>query len=107
MAGEAEQQILERLERNFDAGLERLFSLLRIESISTDPAYKSECRKAADWCAEQLTEAGIPASVRQTTGHPIVVGHDREKKAKGTVPTGPLRCFPMMTSASRSSWVWS
>jgi acetylornithine deacetylase/succinyl-diaminopimelate desuccinylase-like protein len=77
-------KVLERLERNFDAGLERLFSLLRIESISTDPAYKSECRKAADWCAEQLTEAGIPASVRQTTGHPIVVGHDREKKAKGT-----------------------
>jgi acetylornithine deacetylase/succinyl-diaminopimelate desuccinylase-like protein len=77
-------KVLERLERNFDAGLDRLFSLLRIESISTDPAYKSECRKAADWCAEQLTEAGIPASVRQTTGHPIVVGHDREKKAKGT-----------------------
>src|SRR5688572_28377659 len=77
-------KVLERLERNFDAGLDRLFSLLRIESISTDPAYKSECRKAADWCAEQLTEAGIPASVRQTTGHPIVVGHDREKVAKGT-----------------------
>lgn len=77
-------KVLERLERNFDAGLERLFSLLRIESISTDPAYKAECRKAADWCATQLTEAGIPASVRQTTGHPIVVGHDREKAAKGT-----------------------
>lgn len=77
-------KVLERLDRNFDAGLGRLFSLLRIESISTDPAYKAECRKAADWCAVQLTEVGIPASVRQTTGHPIVVGHDREKVAKGT-----------------------
>ncbi|WP_295556270.1 M20/M25/M40 family metallo-hydrolase [uncultured Hyphomicrobium sp.] len=77
-------KVLERLDRNFDAGLDRLFSLLRIESISTDPAYKAECRKAADWCAAQLTEVGIPASVRQTTGHPIVVGHDREKVAKGT-----------------------
>jgi acetylornithine deacetylase/succinyl-diaminopimelate desuccinylase-like protein len=77
-------KVLERLDRNFDAGLERLFSLLRIESISTDPAYKAECRKAADWCAEQLTEAGIPASVRQTSGHPIVVGHDRDKVPKGT-----------------------
>ena len=77
-------KVLERLDRNFDAGLERLFSLLRIESISTDPAYKAQCGKAADWCARQLTEAGIPASVRQTTGHPIVVGHDREKVAKGT-----------------------
>jgi acetylornithine deacetylase/succinyl-diaminopimelate desuccinylase-like protein len=77
-------KVLERLDRNFDAGLERLFELLRIESISTDPAYKGACRQAADWCAEQLTEVGIPASVRQTTGHPIVVGHDREKVAKGT-----------------------
>jgi len=77
-------KVLERLERNFDAGLDRLFSLLRIESISTDPAYKAECRNAADWCARHLTEAGIPASVRQTTGHPIVVGHDREKVGKGT-----------------------
>ncbi|WP_072394862.1 M20/M25/M40 family metallo-hydrolase [Hyphomicrobium sp. CS1GBMeth3] len=77
-------KVLERLDRNFDAGLERLFSLLRIESISTDPAYKAQCSKAADWCAKQLSESGIPASVRQTSGHPIVVGHDREKVAKGT-----------------------
>jgi acetylornithine deacetylase/succinyl-diaminopimelate desuccinylase-like protein len=77
-------KVLDRLDRNFDAGLGRLFELLRIESISTDPAYKGACSKAADWCAEQLTEAGIPSTVRQTTGHPIVVGHDRSKVAKGT-----------------------
>lgn len=77
-------KVLAQLDRNFDAGLDRLFSLLRIESVSTDPAYKGACREAADWCAEHLSEAGIPATVRQTTGHPIVVGHDREKRAKGT-----------------------
>jgi acetylornithine deacetylase/succinyl-diaminopimelate desuccinylase-like protein len=77
-------KVLERLDRNFEAGLERLFAFLRIESISTDPAYKGECRKAANWCAAALTDAGIAASVRPTTGHPIVVGHDRPKVAKGT-----------------------
>ena len=77
-------KVLAQLDRNFDAGLDRLFELLRIESISTDPAYKGACRQAADWCAAQLTDVGIPASVRQTTGHPIVVGHDRAKVAKGT-----------------------
>ncbi len=77
-------QVLERLERNFDAGLERLFELIRIESISTDPAYGAQCRQAAEWCAETLTESGISASVRKTSGHPIVVGHDRKKVAKGT-----------------------
>lgn len=77
-------QVLGRLDRNFDAGLERLFELLRIESISTDPAYEGECRRAADWCARALTQAGIPASVRKTKGHPMVVGHDRKTVAKGT-----------------------
>lgn len=77
-------QVLDRLDRNFDSGLARLFELLRIESISTDPAYETECRRAADWCADALTEAGIPASVRKTKGHPMVVGHDRKKIAKGT-----------------------
>ena len=77
-------QVLARLDKNFDAGLERLFELLRIESISTDPAYRTQCQEAADWCADALTESGIPASVRKTTGHPIVVGHDRKNVAKGT-----------------------
>lgn len=77
-------KVLERLDRNFDASLERLFELLRIESISTDPAYKGSCRQAAEWCAQQLNDIGIPASVRATSGHPIVVGHDRAKVAKGT-----------------------
>ena len=77
-------QVLDRLDRNFDAGLERLFELLRIESISTDPAYEADCRRAADWCADALTQAGIPASVRKTKGHPMVVGHDRKTVAKGT-----------------------
>lgn len=76
-------QVLDRLERNFDAGLERLFELLRIESVSTDPAYSAHCRKAAEWCASELSDLGIPSSVRSTSGHPIVVGHDREKVAKG------------------------
>ncbi|MEM8811942.1 MAG: M20/M25/M40 family metallo-hydrolase, partial [Pseudomonadota bacterium] len=41
----------------------------------TDPAFKDECRKAAEWISGALTEVGIPASVRATPGHPMVVGH--------------------------------
>ncbi len=76
--------VLEALGRNFDAALERLFAFLRIESISTDPSYKAQCRAAADWCAAALTEIGFAASVRATEGHPMVVAHDRPKVAKGT-----------------------
>ena len=36
-----------------------------------------DCRDAAAWCARELSEIGIPATVRETIGHPMVVGHFR------------------------------
>jgi acetylornithine deacetylase/succinyl-diaminopimelate desuccinylase-like protein len=77
-------RVLKRLDRNLDQGLERLFELLRIPSVSTDPAYAGHCGSAAEWCAKALRDIGFEASVRPTSGHPMVVGHDRKKVAKGT-----------------------
>lgn len=62
-------------EAAFDDSLERLFDLLRIRSISTDPEYADQCRLAAEWCKNALEEVGLFASVRDTAGHPMVVGH--------------------------------
>jgi acetylornithine deacetylase/succinyl-diaminopimelate desuccinylase-like protein len=67
--------VLDHIDRDLPASLERLFALLRIESISTDPAYAGACRKAADWLAADLQTLGFTASARPTTGHPIVVAH--------------------------------
>ena len=58
-----------------DDSIERLFELIRIKSISTDPAYAPDCRKAAEWLAATLSDLGFSASVRDTQGHPMVVGH--------------------------------
>ncbi len=69
------ETVLARIDTDLDASLERLFELMRIRSISADPDYAGECREAAVWCAKQLTGIGIPASVRKTIGHPMVVGH--------------------------------
>ncbi len=67
--------VLDRIDTDLDAALDRLFTLLRIPSISTDPAYKAECQKAADWLVNDLKSLGVAAEARPTPGHPMVVGH--------------------------------
>ena len=69
--------VLETLDANRDAALDRLFELLRIPSVSTDPAFASHCRAAAEWLSAHLATLGFEASVRPTTGHPMVVAHAR------------------------------
>lgn len=76
-------QVLKALKDEEAPALERLFEFLRIPSISTDPAHKDDCRRAADWCAAQLNEIGFEASVRPTKGHPMVVAHDRKSVPEG------------------------
>ncbi|MGD9766845.1 MAG: M20/M25/M40 family metallo-hydrolase [Pseudolabrys sp.] len=66
--------VLNRIDSDIDNSIERLFSLLRIASISTDPAYKDDCRKAAEHVATDLRSIGFSAEVRPTEGHPVVVG---------------------------------
>ncbi len=70
------QAALARVDADMDRSLERLQALIRIKSISTDPAYAQDCRRAADWLAADLRDEGFDASVRDTPGHPIVVAHD-------------------------------
>ena len=66
--------VLSRIDQDIDQSVERLFAVLRIQSISTDPAFKDQCRAAAEHVAADLTEIGFEASVRPTDGHPVVVG---------------------------------
>jgi len=58
-----------------DQSLGRLRELVGIKSISTDPAYKAECQRAADWLVTELNAEGFAASARPTPGHPVVVAH--------------------------------
>ena len=77
--------VLDHLDADQDAALDRLFDLIRTKSISTDPAFKDECRKAAETLTAQLIELGFDAALRDTPGHPMVVGH-RKDHPDGSVP---------------------
>ena len=72
--------VLSNLASGRKAALERLFALMRIPSISTDPAHYADCDRAAEWCARELTAIGFAASTRKTTGRPMVVGSRAAKK---------------------------
>jgi acetylornithine deacetylase/succinyl-diaminopimelate desuccinylase-like protein len=61
---------------HLEESLERLHALVAIKSISTDPDYATECRRAADWLVADLASEGFDASARATPGHPVVVAHD-------------------------------
>lgn len=67
--------VLECIDSELPRAVERLFELLRIQSISTDPAYKADCETAADWLVADLQSLDVNASKRATRGHPMVVGH--------------------------------
>jgi acetylornithine deacetylase/succinyl-diaminopimelate desuccinylase-like protein len=66
--------VLNRIDQDIDQSVGRLFALLRIASVSTDPAYKDQCRAAAEHVAADLKSIGFEATVRPTAGHPVVVG---------------------------------
>ena len=69
--------VLAHVDANLDQSVERLKRLVAIRSISTDPAYAGEVRAAAEWLVDDLRQLGFDASVRDTTGHPMVVAHDK------------------------------
>ena len=64
---------LANLAGNRPAALARLFELIRIPSISTDPAHFADCDRAAGWCTRELQAIGFAASTRKTAGRPMVV----------------------------------
>ncbi|HCY45611.1 MAG TPA: peptidase dimerization domain protein, partial [Flavobacteriales bacterium] len=73
------------IEKNKDKFLEELLDLLRIPSVSADPAYAKDVVKTADFVAASLTKAGADkVQLCQTAGYPIVYG---EKLIDPSLPT--------------------
>ena len=67
--------VLAHIDAHIENAIAHLFELLRIPSVSTDPAYKDDCDMAADWLVQDLKSIGFDATKRATSGHPMVVAH--------------------------------
>ena len=72
--------ILEAIDADQGAALERLFALLSIPSISAVPAHFPDCERAADWLVGELGGLGFEAAKHPTEGRPMVVGHAKANR---------------------------
>ena len=73
------------IQENQDKYLKQLIELLKIPSISADPSYTADVRKAAVWVGDALEEAGCDnIEIIATIGHPIVYA---EKILNADFPT--------------------
>ena len=78
--------IIDNAQVNFPESLARLFELLRIPSISTDPAYAKDCDAASAWLVNQLSALGFAVKAHATPGRPMVVAHYTPKGATSKTP---------------------
>ncbi len=68
--------VFTHIDDHLEDSLERLKSLLRIPSVSTDPAFDPEVLRCAQCAGDLLAELGMDVTVHDTIGHPIVIARD-------------------------------
>jgi acetylornithine deacetylase/succinyl-diaminopimelate desuccinylase-like protein len=79
------QVITSYIDRNKQQFLDELFDLLRVPSVSADPKFANDVRKAAEMVRDSLIDAGCDnAELIETEGHPVVYG---EKITDSNLPT--------------------
>jgi acetylornithine deacetylase/succinyl-diaminopimelate desuccinylase-like protein len=71
-------QVLQQLTAAEADAIARLCDWLRIPSVSTDPAYKADTARAAEWAADHLRASGLTVEIIPTgdpagAGHPVVL----------------------------------
>ena len=98
------QPVLNLIDSDFKHSCDTLFELLRFASVGTDPAYNTECAKAASWLETYLRSLGFTASQHETTGQPVVIGKSKHVESKpnilfyGHYDVQPAEPFDLWTS---------
>ena len=69
------------------AWLEELYELLRIPSVSADPAHEDDVRRAGEWVCDFVRAAGGEAELVETKTFPLAVGEIPASNGSGDAPT--------------------
>lgn len=67
--------------------MEELSELLRIPSVSADPAHTADVVRAAEWVRDFIRAAGGEAELQTTEKHPLVIGEIRASQDADNAPT--------------------
>src|ERR1041384_1841730 len=86
MANAQLPSVLDRIDADFDNSLDRLFALLRIKSISADPAFAADCKAAGEHLARDIATLGFATAVSPTAGHPAIVATSNGSATDGARP---------------------
>lgn len=79
------QAVFDRIERDSARYLEELKEYLRIPSISTDPAYRDDVLRCAEFIAGKMRAAGLETELIETDGYPLVFAEWSGAEGKPTV----------------------
>ena len=69
------------------AWLDELYELLRIPSVSADPAHADDVRRAGEWVCDFVREAGGEAELVDTKTFPLAIGEIPASNGDGSAPT--------------------
>jgi acetylornithine deacetylase/succinyl-diaminopimelate desuccinylase-like protein len=67
--------------------LDELYELLRIPSVSADPAHAGDVRRAGEWVCDFVRAAGGEAGLVETKTFPLAVGEIPASSGNGDAPT--------------------
>jgi acetylornithine deacetylase/succinyl-diaminopimelate desuccinylase-like protein len=79
------RDVLARLDAEKESHLEQLKDYLRIPSISTDPEYAGEVRRAGDFLLQHLQQGGLQTERIETAGYPLIYGEWLGAPGKPTI----------------------
>jgi acetylornithine deacetylase/succinyl-diaminopimelate desuccinylase-like protein len=85
--------------------LDELYELLRIPSVSADPAHSGDVRLAGEWVRDFIRAAGGEAELRDTENQPLVIGEIRASQdANDAVTVIAYGHFDVQPPAPLEGW---